>query len=103
MGRESSRTDGFTLVNGDWGPLNLSVLKGEHQANFYGTDGDQDHVEITRGKVRAKQPSKKKLLGVIRSLGSNYKRRQGRFPPNHRRSLQSMMKRVRVTTIKRDY
>ena len=28
--------------------------------NFYGTDGDQDHVEITRGKVRAKQPSKKK-------------------------------------------
>jgi len=36
--------------------------------NFYGTDGDQDHVEITRGKVRAKQPSKKNLLGVIRSL-----------------------------------
>ena len=30
------------------------------QPNFYGTDGDQDHVEITRGKVRAKQPSKKK-------------------------------------------
>ena len=58
--------------------------------NFYGTDGDQDHVGITRGKVRAKQPSKKKLLGVIRSLRSNYKRRQGRFPPNHRRSLQSM-------------
>ena len=28
--------------------------------NFYRTDGDQDHVEITRGKVRAKQPSKKK-------------------------------------------
>ena len=28
--------------------------------NFYGTDGDQDHVEITRGKVQAKQPSKKK-------------------------------------------
>ena len=28
--------------------------------NFYGTDGDQDHVKITRGKVRAKQPSKKK-------------------------------------------
>jgi len=28
--------------------------------NFYGTDGDQDHMEITRGKVRAKQPSKKK-------------------------------------------
>jgi hypothetical protein len=28
--------------------------------NFYGTKGDQDHVEITRGKVRAKQPSKKK-------------------------------------------
>ena len=28
--------------------------------NFYGTDGDQDHVGITRGKVRAKQPSKKK-------------------------------------------
>jgi len=28
--------------------------------NFYGTDGDQDHLEITRGKVRAKQPSKKK-------------------------------------------
>ncbi len=28
--------------------------------NFYETDGDQDHVEITRGKVWAKQPSKKK-------------------------------------------
>ncbi len=28
--------------------------------NFYGTDGDQDHVEITRGKVRVKQPSKKR-------------------------------------------
>jgi hypothetical protein len=28
--------------------------------NIYGTYGDQDHVEITRGKVRAKQPSKKK-------------------------------------------
>jgi len=28
--------------------------------NFYGTDGDQDHVEITRCKVRVKQPSKKK-------------------------------------------
>ena len=32
MGRESSRTEGFTLVNGDWGPPNLSVLKGKRQA-----------------------------------------------------------------------
>ena len=32
MGRESSRTEGFTLVNGDWGPPDLSVPKGECQA-----------------------------------------------------------------------
>ena len=31
MGRESSRTEGFTLVYGDWGPPDLSVLKGERQ------------------------------------------------------------------------
>jgi len=28
--------------------------------NFYRTDGDQDHMEITRGKVQVKQPSKKR-------------------------------------------
>ncbi len=32
MGRESSRTKGFTQVNKDWGPPTFSVLKGERQA-----------------------------------------------------------------------
>ena len=50
MGRESSRTEGFTLVNGDWGPPNLSVLKGERQASASQTGRGRR----SRSKVRVR-------------------------------------------------
>ena len=70
--------------------------------NFYGSDGDQDRAETTRGKVRAKPPSRKTFQRVIRRRGRNCRRRQGRIPPNCHRGLWRMKKRVRVTTKKRD-
>jgi hypothetical protein len=50
VGRESSRTEGFTRVNGDWGPPDLSVLNGECQAIASQTGIGR----ISRSKVRVR-------------------------------------------------
>ena len=63
---------------------------------FYGTDGDQNHVEIARGKVRAKQPSKKKPP-------RGYKKPQKQLQALARKISSEPSVESSVTMTKRDY